>query len=390
MLRRFQRLAALVLMTLGALALRAAPAAAYPQWQLSAGEGRCNQCHYAPAGGGLLTSYGRDAAGEQLSTFGGNGALLHGAGTLPAWLALGGDLRGAFVAHDVQDPKGPTVAVFPMQADAEARLALPDTGLSVSGTLGFRGQVRDPDTLVPLQNFQPTSTSRLISREHYVMFQPEALGSYLRVGRFFAPFGLRFAEHNLYVRRDLGFDQLRETYNVSTGVVKPAWELHLSIFTSDFVRHIGSDESGASAYFERRVADGKAAFAVQARVAAAPGVTRFIGGVVGKAYVEAARTFFFAEIDGVNLLFDDDAVGSIRQVVAAAGVTAMPWPGVMGTLMGEHNQVDVSLPDAWTAGDAMLNWFPYAHIELQAVGRLQHPTGGETAKTLFIQLHYFL
>ena len=39
-------------------------AAAYPQWQLSTGTVRCNQCHYAPAGGGLLNNYGRDAVGE--------------------------------------------------------------------------------------------------------------------------------------------------------------------------------------------------------------------------------------------------------------------------------------------------------------------------------------
>src|SRR4029453_2911043 len=73
-------------------------AQAYPMWQLSTGAARCNQCHYAPGGGGLLTSYGRDAVGEDLSTFGGDGAFLHGAVTLPGWLAIGGDLRGAFVA----------------------------------------------------------------------------------------------------------------------------------------------------------------------------------------------------------------------------------------------------------------------------------------------------
>ena len=54
-------------------------AQAYPQWQLSSGAVRCNQCHYAPAGGGLINSYGRDAVGDQLSTFGGDGAFLHGA-----------------------------------------------------------------------------------------------------------------------------------------------------------------------------------------------------------------------------------------------------------------------------------------------------------------------
>ena len=383
----FPRLAALIV---AAVLLRAAPAAAYPQWQLSTGAERCNQCHYDPAGGGLLTSYGRDAAGEDLATFGGNGALLHGLGRLPPWLALGADLRGAFVAQGVQDPSGPTVAVFPMQADVEGRVALPGTGLSLSGVLGLRGQVRDPDVLVPVQNYQPVSTSELISREHYLMYQPETIGSYVRLGRFFAPFGLRFAEHTLYIRRDLGFDELQETYNLSAGVVKPGWELHVSIFAPDFVRHIGSDESGASAYYERRLAGGTAAFALQGRVAEAPGVTRFIGGGVGKAWLEPLRTFLFAEVDGVNLLFDDPAVGPRRQIVAAAGFTVLPAAWLMATLIGEHNQIDVAFPDAWTAVDALVNWFPYAHIELQAMGRLQAPTGGDTAKTFFFQVHYFL
>jgi hypothetical protein len=381
------RLAALIAT---AIILRAAPAAAYPQWQLSTGAERCNECHYDPAGGGLLTSYGRDAAGEDLATFGGNGALLHGLGTLPPWLALGADLRAAFVAQGVQDPGGPTVAVFPMQADVEGRLALPGTGLSLSGVVGLRGQVRDPDLLVPIQNYQPVSTSELISREHYLMYQPETIGSYIRIGRFFAPFGLRFAEHTLYIRRDLGFDELQETYNLSAGVVKPGWELHVSIFAPDFVRHIGSDESGASAYYERRIADGAAAFAIQGRVAQSPGVTRFIGGGVGKAWVEPLRTFLFAEVDGVNLLFDDPAVGTRHQIVAAAGFTVLPAPWLMGTLIGEQNQIDVAFPDAWTAVDALVNWFPYAHVELQAMGRLQFPTGGDAAKTFFFQVHYFL
>src|SRR4051794_10521879 len=53
---------------------------AFPQWQFSTGSARCDQCHFSPSGGGILTGYGQDAAGEDLSTFGGNGAFLHGAG----------------------------------------------------------------------------------------------------------------------------------------------------------------------------------------------------------------------------------------------------------------------------------------------------------------------
>ena len=381
-------LPALVAGALGLVLAGERAAQAYPQWQLSTGAVRCNQCHYAPAGGGILTSYGRDAAGEQLSTFGGNGDFLHGAVTLPSWLAVGGDLRGAFVANDVQDPNGPAVAAFPMQADLAARLGLP-AGFSLGGIVGFRGQVRDPDILVPHQNFQPISTSRLISREHYAMWQPAAVGPYVRVGRFFTPFGLRFAEHNLYLRRDLGFDQLEETYNVSAGVIYDAWELHVSLFAPDFVRHIGSDQNGFAALYERRLADDRLALAGQARLASGPGVTRFIVGGYGKLWVEGLRCQFFVEGDAVQLLFDDPAAGTRVQAIGTAGVTVFPVRGVMLTALWERNQIDVDVADGWTGATAFVSWFPYAHTEAQIFGRLQFPSGGDVAKTFFAQLHYY-
>jgi hypothetical protein len=379
----------LVAGALGLLLLGERAAQAFPQWQLSTGAVRCNQCHYAPAGGGILTSYGRDAAGEQLSTFGGNGDFLHGAVTMPRWLAIGGDLRGAFVAQDVQDPSGPAVAAFPMQADLAARVALP-VGFSVGGIVGFRGQVRDPDILVPAQNYQPISTSRLISREHYAMWQPAAVGPYVRAGRFFAPFGLRFAEHNLYLRRDLGFDQLEETYNVSAGLIYDAWELHVTMFASDFVRHIGSDENGFAMLYEHRLADDRLALAAQGRLADGPGMTRFIFGGYGKLWLEPIKSLFFAEVDGVQQLFDDPAVGTRFQAIATAGVTVLPLPSLMLTALWERNQIDLAVPASWNGADAFMSWFPYAHFEVQVFGRLQFPSGGDVAKTFFAQIHYFL
>jgi len=365
------------------------PARAYPQWQLSTGAVRCNQCHYAPAGGGPINSYGRDAVGEELSSFGGNGAFLHGAVSLPSWLALGGDFSGAFVDQDVQDPAGPTVAVFPMQADVSARVALP-AGFSIEGVLGFRGQVRDPDLLVPIQNFQPVSTSQLISREHYAMWEPEAVGPYLRVGRFYAPYGLRMAEHILYINRDLGYDELGETYNVSGGFVYPNAELHLTVFAPDFVRHIGSDEKGFAAYLESRFHDDTIALAGQMRLAIAPGVTRLMAGVVGKGYLEGLHTLLLGEVDVVNNVFTQLGDSARAQIVGAAGFTLFPLRGVMITALGERNQVDVQVNDAYTAGTLLVNWLPYAHFELQLMERVQFPSGGSAANTLFFQIHYFL
>src|SRR5262249_1783525 len=158
---------------------------------------RCNECHYAPAGGGLITSYGRDAIGEELSTFEGNGGLLPGKVTPPARLAVGADVRGAFVPNGVPGPDGPPNALIPMQADAGVRVAIPK-GFSVLASLGLQGQIRQNDEVIPSDNFQPNTASRLISREHYVMWQPAAVGPYVRAGRFYAPFGLRFLEHIFY------------------------------------------------------------------------------------------------------------------------------------------------------------------------------------------------
>jgi hypothetical protein len=386
---RSRRLLGLLAGTLWTLFVGAGSARAYPQWQLSSGAARCNQCHFAPAGGGLINSYGRDAVGDQLSTFGGNGAFAHGAVTLPTWLALGADLRGAFVANDVQGPGGSEVAVFPMQADLSARIALP-AGFSVAAIGGLRGQVRDPDVLVPLQNYQPVSTSELVSREHYLMWEPEATGPYLRVGRFFAPYGLRMAEHILYINRDLGFDELEETYNLSGGMIYPNAELHLTLFAPDFVRHIGSDEKGVAAYMETRFHDDTVALAGQMRLAVAPGVTKLMTGAVGKVYLEHLRTLLLGEVDLVNRVFTNVGDTVRAQIVGAAGFAVLPISGVMVTLLGERNQIDVGFPDAWTAGTLLINWFPYAHFELQLMERLQFPTGGSPAETVFFQAHYFL
>jgi hypothetical protein len=372
------------------LGLLEGAAQAYPQWQLSTGATRCNQCHYAPGGGGLINNYGRDVAGDELSSFNGNGALLHGAVQLPSWLAIGGDLRGAFVSNDVQDPSGAQTAFFPMQVDLTARGAL-GAGFSVVAIGGFRDQVRNPDVVVPTQNYHPIDTSTLISREHFLMWQPQAVGGYLRAGRFYAPFGLRLAEHILNVNRDLGFDQLEETYNVSGGWVFQEWELHLTAFAPDFVRHIGSEEKGFAAYFEHRLLDDHAAAGAQARVADGPGATRYIVGAVGKIYVERLRTLVFAEADGVRLVFDDKMVDARSQFIAVAGATVLPVRGITTTLLGERSQYDLQVrDDTWSAATVLVNWFPYAHIEMQVMGRLQFPTGGDTAKTLFAQLHYYL
>ena len=366
--------------------LCARPARAYPQWQFSAGVARCDSCHFAPAGGGLLNAYGRDESAETLSTFSGEGAFLYGSIKLPSWLTIGGDLRGAFVSHDVGDPSGTSTAFFPMQADLEARAYL-GFNFSIYGVGGLRGQVRQNSDLVPEQNYQPISDSRFISREHWLQWKYD--GWYVRGGRFYAPFGLRLAEHVTYIRRDLGFDLLSESYNISGGYIGEQWELHLTAFAPDFLRHMGSEESGGVAYFERRFPSEMGSVAVQSRFASGPGISRFTGGVVGKYYLEAVKTLFMVEADVSHLM--PDGTSSSNQLVGLAGISVLPVRGLILTVLGERNQEDLRVSNAsWDAVTGILGWFPAPHSELQLMGRLQRAEGEATAKTVLLQIHYYL
>jgi hypothetical protein len=365
-----------------------APAAAhaYPQWQFSSGVARCNVCHFSPGGGGLVTGYARDAVGSELSTFEGEGEFLHGIVKLPPRLALGGDFRGALASQDENELTGSRTAIFPMQADLSGRLVIV-SGLSFTGIVGVRGQQRDSEGFTPFQNYQPIRASRFVSREHFFTWQPEATGYYVRTGRFFAPFGLRLAEHVSYVRRDLGFDTLQESYNFSVGYVTTPWELHVTGFAPDFLRHMGSNESGATAYFEHRLLDDNAGLAAQARIAIHDGVTRSTGGGVAKIYSSFLRTLFLAEGDLVHVALDGGL--ERNQFVGLGGFSVLPVRGFMLTALAERSQEDLKVRSGgWTAGTLLLNWFPYPHLELQVMGRLQYTE--ETTRTFFAQLHYFL
>ena len=358
----------------------ARPAEGYPQFQLATGAARCNQCHYAPAGGGLINGYGRDEAADSIS-MGGYGDFLHGVWELPSWLGLGGDLRAAGLVNNVGATDGAELTAFPMQADLYARVAVEAFSLYVSA--GITGAVRPEADFV----------DRLVSREHYLMWRPKSVGPYLRVGRFFAPYGLRLAEHLSFVRRFLGFNTLEETYNLAGGVVNDGWELHATAFTPDPFRPVGFEGSGGAVYYERRFGETFAA-AAQARFAIASGDTRTQGGLVGKLYLEPARTLLLVQTDLVHERFDETGASRL-QWVYYLGASWRFARGFMVQLMLERWDPDLATRGvARDALDLEVQWFPTAHVEVSLFGRLQLIGPGSDdstgAQVLMLQAHYYL
>jgi hypothetical protein len=368
-------------------------AEAYPQFQFSSGTQRCAQCHYSPVGFGLLTSWGRDESADTISTYGGEGAFLHGKVHLPSSLALGGDIRYAAVENAVGGQSAPEFATFPMQAELYARYALGETGLSIYAAGGIRGATRD------VNGSALSHVTSFISREHYIMWKKSATGYYARVGRFYAPYGLRLAEHIYFVRRYSGFNLYEETYNASGGYLADQWELHVTAFTSlppsspDFVGSVGMLPNGVAAYYERRFST-VGLLGAQARLAVNSEQRLTQGGVVGKLWIDGAKFLGMGELD---LQRRDITKGSIgyNQSIAFVSANFFPVKGLMAALVYERYQEDLrSVSTARTAFDLELNFFPYAHCEIMLFGRYQYSGAGEADGSLgslgMLQLHYYL
>jgi hypothetical protein len=373
-------------------------AAAYPQFQFSSGTNRCGQCHYSPAGGGLLTSWGRDESADTIS-LGGDGALLHGLVTPPSWLGIGGDFRFAFLSNDVGNAEGTELAAFPMQADLYLRVALGESW-SLNGTVGVRGIVRPDDGSIGGRI--GAAANDIMSREHYIMWRPSATGPYLRVGRFFAPYGLRFVEHIYYVRRYTGNNLYEESYNASAGYVADDWEAHATFFAPtpkegaiEFISGVGPAEYGFTGYGELRLAK-MSALGAQVRVGVSPNDNegRYQVGGVGKLWLEKPKLLFLGEADLIHQTFST-ANYSQNGFVSYTGVNFFPMRGLIMALAYERYQenLDISLT-ARNAYDIQLNFFPWAHCEVLLLGRYQITGSGAidggTATLGMIQLHYYL
>ena len=360
-------------------------ATAYPYYQLSSGTDRCNLCHFAPAGGGLLNNWGRQESADTLSR-GGNGEFLHGLTDLPDWIALGGDVRVAMLVNDSGDPEGTEFAVFPMQADFAARVAV--QSFSVVANIGVRGAARSTTTPPGSNRAEGSTLSRLISREHYVQWMPKQQGLYARIGRFYAPFGLRLPDHTAYVRRYMGFNLLEETYGLSGGYVGRNLDIHVTGYISDRLRWAPRKEAGVTIMMERR--HNAFIYGASQRYAFAEDDKRMTGGGFAKHWWEKSQILWMAELYLTHQSFD--LVDADRwQLAAYVGPTWIPTQGVyLGTA---YELFDEDIAKRNVERHRLGGWVSYqplSHIEIMWSGRVQWIGSDSRTFVSLLQLHYYL
>lgn len=208
-----------VALLFGLVFFMSSPVRAYPE-MIRMGYVNCTSCHVSPNGGGLMTDYGRSISAEALSTWAYPKEELPGHGYLPeppAWLKIGGDVR--VIQTYLDNPQATSKSFFLMQSDLEFGLNFAKWWYVQS--LGIQG---GPE--------QAPNRGEFVSHHFYALYNWTD-ETYLRAGKYTMPYGLTLADHTSFVRRNLGFDQGRESYNVDAGTVGEKWNM---LFALNFGR----------------------------------------------------------------------------------------------------------------------------------------------------------
>jgi len=191
-------------------------AEAYP-WMIRHGYVQCATCHADPAGGGLLTPYGR-AQGEILMRMrygqapgaepGPMAEPLWGAFTPPKALLIGGDVRSAYVRRIPSEGESQGRFIL-MQADLQAQVSV--GRFRANGSMGYVSEGGN------LAAFTRAAEGKAVSRLHWLGVDFGKNEEWLvRAGRMNVPFGIRSIEHTMFSRMETGSDtNTGQQYGVS-------------------------------------------------------------------------------------------------------------------------------------------------------------------------------
>jgi len=338
----------------------------------------CSGCHISPAGGGLLKENGLNVA-ESIAKWGTSPAFFYGKVPTPSWLTLGGDFRSA--GGYTHTPEN-VLAVFPMQYEVYGLATLPK-GFSLYVNAGLRSAEVGNE-----------AATHAWSREHYLMWQQhegDATGLFVRAGRFMPVFGLRFAEHPVYVRKWGGTPLYADTYGLAIEYIGSRAEVHATGFIKDPLLSTPEHSDGGALVAEYRLSE-KLSVGGEAMYTKSDDDEKIRGGLLAKLYLPSAETLLMLEAQ--YLYQSIDPRGAPNQAVGYLMASKFLGGSYMLDVgLGYFNEnIRITELDR-EAIDVNLHWFVDSHLETILTGRfemLAFGGGGPESGYALLQLHYRL
>jgi hypothetical protein len=357
--------------------LPALPAAAEPMF-LSRQYARCANCHFSPAGGGMLTPYGRSLSREDLSTTGRSAPGQQGGreqeflfgllGGRLGDLSLGVNLRPSHLRFEFEG----TSSTRDLLMNADVTAAWRRGGFTAYFELGR--QPFEGDT-------------RVDSFEHWVAYNSEN-GYGVRAGRFLPAYGVRFADHSSFNRAPLGFGTDDQLYALELSHATDRHLLQLTLSPGRADALVDDDGSAAFTAVGRAQIDlGSRAALVASGLYQAASDLEPEGGLVGLAVgvAPASRLSLWGQAD-LRLREGTSAAYTLTSEVAVEVYTGI-WVKIVPQFRTENGD---SSAGTFRLG-AGLDLLPRTHWNVNlGYYRDRDRQSDRTFTTLLAQLHLYL
>lgn len=323
-----------------------------------------------------MTAYGRALSRELLSADGveGEEQALYGVVKQPGWLQVGGDVR-ALQSYSNSVAVEQAKFTF-MQADLE--LGVVSEQVQAVATVGYQNDMSAHFTGSPI-----------LSRRHYLKFLPTA-GDSLLIGRFNVPFGIAWPDHFLFSKRDLGWDEGGEAYQVAWAHTGAAFETMLSLNLGRPDAPELMAETGAIARAVYSLSD-KHQVGVSALYGTSDRRERWLLGPTA-IFTPLKRFSVFLELNLQRSVLASSSTPAAIGGIETVRLNYEMWQGVHLSFIQELSQMDFATPartkDAYTLG---VQWFPRPHVEVTAGLRKQRSSSTVSfTDSGWVVLHYYL
>jgi hypothetical protein len=345
---------------------------AYPE-NTRYGYASCTSCHVSPTGGGLLTSYGRDASEEFMGMWvkKGENQPADGLITAPESILVGGDLRVLALKKETEVFKDS--AVVPMQLDLEIAKTFA-TNFTVDASLGGYD-------------------SQLGLQRHYLMGN-FGENIYARIGKFFPAFGIYVADHKVATRTGLGFDQGHESYNLEIGYLQEHGELIVDAVLKSGLFELSDKEKGltarAAAYLGQNSQVGVSMLSTKGSLWERQAIGLFaIIGITKSAYL-------LSEIDQEIRKSADTSDSTLVDNTRILALNKLGYEATRGLQIFFSHDMSVTTkgsysPRKWQGGPGV-DFFPRPHLQLTGQAQRVYDETWSTKSGSLLTLvgHYYL